>query len=539
MVKRTILGGAVLALAASFLAFTPTACGGGGGGGGLGIATVGVSAIFAGASPGWCVRDPGLATPVTGAGSLNVTPTAEDPIVIRPAEEIDRVIIAGGLVFPPVIFRGVATATANNTELKASLIFSSWDATRQFFEIATASALVNQAPTDFNLKLDFSKIKISDTVVMTNFQSNPGDQFVLRLSAVANTVTVDTRAIDAAGNLKTRVDYASGQTRGTLLKYDAAGNLTEDFREVQSPTTTSLQPFSIGAVGSASVVTGVNQTTLVRAEVRDQSGFGVPGVNVRFVAPGTGAPGATTVRTLQDGIATAALVWTVTGTSFSVTATALDVGGLPLNLAGTPASFSVEVRSTPVRNFDGLEGFTVSTSTGSGKPKIDVRAVLDTGELRGFDPAGKTTQPSTVTYTFARDATTGANWAFDLFCRTRSLLLTATATFEIKVFESNGGALLATSTAQVVTSGLQPVSGSMTQVRSLAVVANPGNLSPNNFDVTINVLASSDAGDPGIELIADRATGLISRLSFPGPVVTATTPSIPQGFLASAPDPRR
>ena len=50
MLARKVLVGAALASCTALIASIPVACGGGGGGIGLGIATLGVSAILAGAS---------------------------------------------------------------------------------------------------------------------------------------------------------------------------------------------------------------------------------------------------------------------------------------------------------------------------------------------------------------------------------------------------------------------------------------------------------------------------------------------------------
>jgi len=531
MSGRRIGAGSGLVAAACAASALLAGCGGGGGDIGIGIATIGVSAILAGASPGWAIRDPNLSTPVSGAAGVTTTVLPESPAPsLGAGETLDRVIIAGGHLLPPITISGVATGTASSDTLEVALLYRSWDANATRVTLVTASAAIGATRTAFTVTLDFSRIT-AGTAVFGNPLTNPGDQFTLRFKNTgAGTIELDP--------LATRVAFTSAQSREALVRVRAfpAGGFTVAVAPQLTAVGNSGSASRITPAGPTTVKTGKNQPTVLRAGVVDSGGQPLAGVALTFTAPDATAPVTVTAVTDGIGIAAVAFSWPASGTF----AADVRLGGL------APLAFAVTVTDTAVRAFDGLDSFVIQsdlvTMTANAPLAVGLDAIaVTTGASGGLDvgnSAGKTTIPSSVEYTFARHVTVGAAWRYELSARTRSFLPTATATFRVAVVDpNNNDALVAISPTLTATVALGRFVGELTEVAPLTrVMAVPGTAGTafEVLDFQFLTGTSSDAATPGIEVITDPVLPALLRV--PGPAVFATTSS---RYLVSSPDPRQ
>jgi len=284
--------------------------------------------------------------------------------------------------------------------------------------------------------------------------------------------------------------------------------------------------------------------------VQDVAFRPVPSWPVKFDAPGVGAPGTFVVFTNSEGVAAATVAWAVTGT-YSVTATAIDkTTGVTLTTIPTAVTFLVDVKPSVFRGFDELSTWQIAT-TNSADMQINLQALGDTTPAaEKFLGATLSTIPNTITYTITKTAGV-AEWGHDLFVRTRSQLVTSTARFTIAIRSLTPAGVVQTTLAQAgpfdVTSAITRYTGALTHVADASFTGTKGSNGfngstgaglPGGFDVLFTVTTSSDSATPGIEVIVDDAAP--SRISCPGPVVTAVSPNTPPGtFLVTTPDPRQ
>ncbi len=534
---RMFLGSASLALAAGFLSVAPVACAGGAGGLGLGIATIGVSAVFAGFSPGWCVRDPNQLP--TDGQPVSATATPEGDIVLAAGESVDRAIVAGGAVFSPIVARGMASG-GPGTSLRAELLFDSWDAGTSFAPIATAEQAIGATPQAFNLVLDFSTIVDTQANLrIANAQSNPGDFFRVRFTAVGGPLTILTTALDAGGSALTRIDYTSGQTRVTRFELNAvrAGfSATEDFAATATPITPSSVPVQFARLGPAQVDTGPGQPATFAVQVVDALQQPVSGVRVEFVADGGGLVAVPhTAFTDGQGVADTVYGFPQAG-SAGVSALAFDGIG---QLIPGDATWTVTVRSMAVRPNDDLNVFEAIGPAGTSR-SADARIDLNAVSSFMIGTAGTLTKPTSIEYFFAKDVTSGAQWALDILFRTESPELSAQAQFEVQIFQLVGGSTVgqpvATSGPLTAVADLVRHKAAMIHGRDFSVSGPSG--TPGGFRIVLLVLGSSDPARPGIEVVMDdRGDSNESFVTCPGPVVFADFSGV--RILASQPDPRR
>lgn len=162
------------------LALAPLGCDGGVG---LGIATLGVSAVFAGTSPGWALRDPDYATATT-------RPTPEGDIALAAGESVERCLVLGGELRSPVVVEGIATTSAPPATLGISLFLARADHPAGFsgaipLDTETVT-LTTAAPQAFRVELAFTRSQ--STIAF------PGDVAVIRFAvpATGGPVTIDT-----------------------------------------------------------------------------------------------------------------------------------------------------------------------------------------------------------------------------------------------------------------------------------------------------------------------------------------------------------
>jgi hypothetical protein len=523
---------AASALAATGAALLPLSCGGNAGVVGIGIATLGISAILPGSSPGWRVADTRFLEPRGGVPSgfslavaLTTTASPSDPIVLAPGERLDRVIVCGGGVSDRVEVRARASASGVASTLEARLLLTPWaNGGGNALELAVDSAAVPAgAPDEVRLELDFSRVAVG-TATLAEVETDPGDALTIRFENTgAGAITIDTSA--------TRIDYGSRGTRGTRLDFrpDRGGG----FEISGTPRARLVANAGAAAILEALtplVVVGRGQTALVRVLVKDSGAQPVPGAVVDVQALGASqAP--SKAQANADGIATAQVRWDAVG-PFQVTFTASGAAGTPGEVV------DVDVVQGTTRDFDGLVSFQAPVGQPvSAGVALDVSALLDVGGSTFETSAPATTFPDQVLYELARDVTSSAEWRFDIAARTTSFLSTATARFAVRIEDAAGG-VVAQSPVQRADRGLRRFQDVMLEAKRLAIPASGGAASPSSgpaFRVAILVIDSSDPASPGLEVVTDASVG--SHVRVPGPVVFARVGG--RAFLASSPDPRR
>lgn len=551
MKTRSILGAAGLALVAGLLATTPSACGGGGAGL-LGIATVGISAILAGSSPGWAVLDPNQRTPVNTLGFTSVsttTPTAETPDPeLSPGEAIDRVIVPGGAILGNTIkvttsATGSAATAGQSANLRCELLYTGWDISSIFVVAVTKTATVATATaTPVEFLLDFNTVTVGGSFKVTGIGSNPGDFYVIKLSNVGSAGTI---TLDAS---QTKVEFTTIQTRETPLDLNPDG--AQNFKLEESialtvASTGAADDIDPATTGSITAIEGA--VTFFRAEVTDASRGPVSGARVKFVAEGGSPLPVTQTVTTDRGQAVAGITFRQIG-NITVTATLLDDAGLDPRTVSAGSTNTAQFSATVVtkttdRDWDGLGGFNVASSGNLGSASIyaaPALTVMGTG-------TGDTATPTAVIFLFARDTASGSDFRYDVYARTRSLKADAKQEFKLTMefFDQAGnvtGSAL-TSATLTATSQLQRFSGTFTSTDTnplarIDVVKAVDETVSGAIELTIDLgTAAGDAATtPGIEVIA--ASGAQSQIRLPGPTVFGTTTTRTTPFLLSSPDPR-
>jgi hypothetical protein len=540
MDKRMLFGAASLLLAGGLLATTPAACSSGGGGVGIGVATLGISSILAGSSPGWRLTDPSLASgtsgPVTSVLTVtqNAKPEAPDPSIAA-GDALDRVIVAGGDIRPPVRIAGFVTPTAGSSELDVQLLVSEWDGEPRINELLLASAtvtgLVAGTQNAIAVTLDFSTLVAGGTTYRDP-HFNVGDQYTVRFinPATAGAIVLDPR--------RTTIGYSSRQVRETT--FDLAGNQVGfDAQEhIQVTAVGSGLATTIFAEGNGQATLGVGQVGIFRFAVVDQQQNSVgAGEAVSITATNATAPSAVAVVTDADGIASA---------RFSFPAAATMTGGVvtaTLQINGQQAQVMVNVSSTAARSYDGLESFNtggdqnptatdVSVSIGN----ICVPVETGGGFIGATPTASRSSLPTDVEFDFPATTSSNAQWRYDVFVRTTSLQAGATSRLVIQI-EDESTTVFATSGQLDVGAGLTELKGVLTPSAPLSFVPNLAPGPQAAFRIVFTATQSSDAQSPGVDVITDPTAR--STINAPGPVLWATSSTSGDEFLVSSPDPRK
>jgi len=489
---------------------------------GSSIPTVEVRGILAGSSPGWRIVDPSLAAPVgslpSGTGAvLTTTALPSDPIVLSAGETVDRVIVSGGRILNVVSLVVSATAASIDSALEARLIHTRWAGGGASTPLAVGSAPISATGTSARIDLDFSLVFVG-AAAFTDWGSDAGDVFTLRLrNTGASEITIDAAA--------TEVIHASVPTHGSLLTLSPAPGLfaIETRPRAALFSTTGTASAIVALTPQARVA--IRQALIVRAEVRDASGFPVPGAFVTVSAPGSTTP-SISGQVGFDGVAEAQLFWQQAG-SFTVS---FSTGGVASSAVTTVDVGGVLARSTHgLASFPVLQGQFLSTDV-----YFDVRAALPTAGST-FQGATDTAFPDTLVIEASEDVPTGTFWLFSAGVAVRSDSPQATASYAVQVIAPSG-AVVAQSQVQVATATLERAEFELIQTQPLvmtATAATADRVGP--FQIAIQVISSSDAARGGIEVVTDRAAG--AGFVVPGPTVFGVKGGT--AYLASSPDPRR
>jgi hypothetical protein len=564
MKKHTLWSAAGLALAAGIVALSPVACSSGGGGGaGVGIATLGVSAIFAGNSPGFVVRDPAQTdVNATADGVSTATPTAEPPIAVTAAQSVDRFVFAGGVIAGNTItIQGNATASTTNTALLVDLNYNPWSGaigTVSFSPpgllLATGSALIQPTATDFVVVLNFASVNLGAGQTLVGAQGNPADIYTLTFHTTGS-VTINTTSVTNPA----KVLYGSAMTRQTRFDFNAVtSGLDEHGTGTVVVSTTPSTPSACATTGPADLLATHTGTTFTPDPA---------GAQTRTVTANTGSEFAVDVEVGGQCLQGAAVVFTSPTQSVTVLSGANGVARAVLTFPNPTttspvlvnvtsgsgiASFLVNVTASAVRGGDDLDHIDVGlTGTTLG---ATISVVTDPC-LKNANGAGTvTTIPTNVQFLFAENATSGALWNYNVVLRTESIFLASTATFRIDVLDATSGTVIATSgvigngttTGPAVGANAQRYTGKMTQVAAGGdtVTATPSTSTLGALQVVLTAATSTDAATPGVQVITDDRVGN-SFVFVPGPVVFATfdgssSPASTAGkVMASQPDPRR
>jgi hypothetical protein len=259
--KKTRIALIALAIAIPAAAIFPLACGGGVG---IGILTIGLSLIFAGLSPGWAIRDPGF-TRVPGSPEPAITLTSNDPAV-------DRCLVLGGELVPPLTIHGTATAGGGPSQLTFSLRLARGDEPGGVLAaavITSTAVAVAQAPTAFTATLDFPR-----TPENTSY---PGDIAILHIERTgSNDVTFDTTrsSVGAAVFLNRTVSLQIYRTVQGLPLISETPQSPQGSLTVPPGTTTTADYVFTAAGGPSYNITGVSsgKTTQPLAIVYEYDG---------------------------------------------------------------------------------------------------------------------------------------------------------------------------------------------------------------------------------------------------------------------------
>ncbi|GIW70476.1 MAG: hypothetical protein KatS3mg102_0018 [Planctomycetota bacterium] len=187
------------------------------GGAGLGIATLGISAIFAGTSPGYAVRDPRFAPAST-------TTSPEPDIVLSNGEAIERLLFLGGDLFRPVdvIFEAQVTG-GTSAALEVSMALQRAEDLKPSLPYPVADTVnADTTPRTFTVSLHPGELPA---------RLNPGDVVRLRF---ANQGPGDVKILAASAAVETRIglvrhqrvhlaDGGQGSTPFPVLRLDPAG----------------------------------------------------------------------------------------------------------------------------------------------------------------------------------------------------------------------------------------------------------------------------------------------------------------------------
>jgi hypothetical protein len=235
---RKVVAGALAVLVAGGVALAPLACTGAALG--VGIATVGVSLLFLGASPGYFLGDP---------DKTNVSRTLEPDIHIGTTggdeSTVERLIFLGGELKSPVVIEGAATTASNSTQtLKMSLLLRRADSDGEI-ELDTVNVTVSPgaAPTSIFEKLEFARVpenlSYAGDIAVVRFESpSNADLTFLTQNAVVDAkvrrtkhVELSLLSLSPSGPFATLVeDATSFRTQGQSTTVPAAQTVTAEYR---------------------------------------------------------------------------------------------------------------------------------------------------------------------------------------------------------------------------------------------------------------------------------------------------------------------
>ncbi|MFC1708264.1 hypothetical protein ACFL59_15845 [Planctomycetota bacterium] len=594
MRKRSVLAIVSIAIIMAVIVSTPAACSSGGGGGALGtsIATVGVSAILAGMSPGWAVHDDalGLAEGQTATTMLTLGGTAatfsqkitpEGDIVLATGQEVDRFIITGGMVASMPTVQLVASATTTAAKLTVEGYFYPWsgvgydtaidssDGLPRFnrvysvkFGEAEFSFAAANTPTVLTKVLNTWK-NATYTWTFANAKINPGSQIRLRFKATGGTVVIYPKKAISSVDQFTKISYACGQLRNSTFilgqsLYEEADAAYTQTRNTAPTVHAQDDVYMLHQVYPDHYNFHVAKGQLVNYRVKlvDKWGNVAKDASIEFYAdkagttdPALPVPGTpTTSATVASigGYAGLSVKFTATPTQASHFMITAKVKGKQIE---TSWYVYVQDISTGFRPLDTYEVFRVATGSNNllGTVSLTSSEIASTANVKGSGPATptKTTLPEDIVYRFKPDSTAGkeAKWAIQFWARTRSLKTTDTARFKVRVEKKDGTKVAESATLEIKAGGhtqffdvkLTPSGTGTIDFKGSPIFG--GN---DGFRVEVDIVASSNltSTESGIELLIDPAVNMVSKVMFPGPVVFARGKNI-GWFLASMPDPRK
>ena len=190
------------------------------------LLTIGISALFAGTSPGYALRDPA----VTG-----VPATPEPDFTLQPSQPVERALILGGDLEPTVGIDLDVSNAAPSSELSLGLFYRRADGTNA---VPVTSTSVPTGGSTQILHQDF---------VLSRLNLFPGDAIILRMEAIGGSLTI---APTSGGRTRFRSSIFLNREVKLALLGGATGGTTGSLAE-EPPAAPSSMTVPSGTTGTA------------------------------------------------------------------------------------------------------------------------------------------------------------------------------------------------------------------------------------------------------------------------------------------------